>query len=123
MNKFLQIFRKKEIRNKILFILGILVVYRLVANIPIPYVDTAQLQAFFANNRFYGLLSALTGGSLAQLSIAMLALGPYISASIIMQLMTMIFPGLEEMYKREGEAGRQKFNQDRKSTRLNSIHQ
>ncbi len=94
-----------------MFVLAILVVYRFAANIPIPYVDTAQLQAFFANNRFYGLLSALTGGSLAQLSIAMLALGPYISSSIIMQLMTMIFPSLEEMYKREGEAGRAKFNQ------------
>ena len=111
MNTFLQIFRKKDIRNKVLFVLGILIVYRFVANIPIPYVNTSQLQAFFANNRFYGLLSALTGGSLAQLSIAMLALGPYISASIIMQLMTMIFPGLEEMYKKEGEAGRAKFNQ------------
>lgn len=111
MNKFLQIFKKKDIRNKVLLILGILVVYRFVANIPIPYVDTAQLQSFFANNQFYGLLSALTGGSLAQLSIVMLALGPYISASIIMQLMTMIFPALEEMYKREGEAGRAKFNQ------------
>ncbi len=111
MNKLLQIFKKKDIRNKVLFILGILVVYRFVANIPIPYVDTAQLQSFFANNQFYGLLSALTGGSLAQLSIVMLALGPYISSSIIMQLMTMIFPSLEEMYKREGEAGRAKFNQ------------
>ena len=111
MNTFLQIFRKKDIRNKVLFVLGILIVYRFVANIPIPYVNTSQLQSFFANNRFYGLLSALTGGSLAQLSIAMLALGPYISASIIMQLMTMIFPSLEEMYKREGEAGRAKFNQ------------
>src|SRR3989344_2120048 len=111
MNKFFQIFKKKDIRNKVLFILGVLVVYRFVANIPIPYVDTAQLQSFFANNRFYGLLSALTGGSLAQLSIAMLALGPYISSSIIMQLMTMIFPSLEQMYKKEGEAGRAKFNQ------------
>lgn len=111
MNILFQIFKKKEIRNKVLFVLGILVVYRLVANIPIPYVDTAQLQQFFANNQFYGLLSALTGGSLAQLSIAMLALGPYISASIIMQLMTMIFPALEQMYKKEGEAGRAKFNQ------------
>ncbi len=111
MNKFTQIFKKKDLRNKILFILFILVVYRLVANIPIPYVDTTQLKAFFANNRFYGLLSALTGGSLAQLSIAMLALGPYISASIIMQLLTMIFPSLEQMYKYEGEAGRMKFNQ------------
>ncbi|MBP9821894.1 MAG: preprotein translocase subunit SecY [Candidatus Pacebacteria bacterium] len=111
MNKFLQIFKKKDIRNKVLFILGLLVVYRFVANIPIPYVDSSQLQAFFANNQFYGLLSALTGGSLAQLSIVMLALGPYISSSIIMQLMTMIFPSLEELYKRDGEAGRARFNQ------------
>lgn len=111
MSKFLQIFRKPDLRNKILFVLGILVVYRLAANIPIPFVDAAQLQAFFANNKFYGLLSALTGGSISQLSIVMLALGPYISASIIMQLLTMIFPSLEQMYKYEGEAGRAKFNQ------------
>ncbi len=111
MSKFLQIFKKPELRNKILFVLGMLVVYRLAANVPVPFVDTAQLQAFFNNNRFYGLLSALTGGSVSQLSIMMLALGPYISSSIIMQLLTMIFPPLEQMYKHEGEAGRAKFNQ------------
>jgi preprotein translocase subunit SecY len=111
MNKFLQIFKKRDLRNKILFVLGVLVVYRLAANVPIPFVDPAQLQAFFNNNRFYGLLSALTGGSVSQLSIVMLALGPYISGSIIMQLLTMIFPSLEQMYKYEGEAGRAKFNQ------------
>src|SRR5690242_8933833 len=103
MNKFIQIFKKKDIRNKVFFVLALLIVYRLVANIPIPFVNTSQLQAFFANNQFYGLLSALTGGSLAQLSIGMLALGPYISASIIMQLLTMIFPSLEQMYKYEGQ--------------------
>src|SRR3989344_2270592 len=111
MNKFLQIFKKPDLRNKILFILGVLIIYRLAANVPIPFVDAAQLQAFFENNRFYGLLSALTGGSISQLSIVLLALGPYISASIIMQLLTMIFPSLEQMYKYEGEAGRAKFNQ------------
>src|SRR3990167_4275857 len=111
LNKFLQIFKKPDLRNKILFILGVLIIYRLAANVPIPFVDAAQLQAFFENNRFYGLLSALTGGSISQLSIVMLALGPYISASIIMQLLTMIFPSLEQMYKYEGEAGRAKFNQ------------
>lgn len=89
----------------------ILVVYRLVSNIPVPGIDTSQLQAFFENNQFFGLLSAFTGGSLSQLSIAMLGLGPYITASIIMQLLTMIFPSLEQMYKYEGEAGRMKFNQ------------
>ena len=111
MNRILQILKKPDLRNKVLFILGILAVYRLVSNIPVPYVDQTQLQAFFANNQFYGLLSALTGVSLEQLSIAMLALGPYISASIIMQLLTMVFPQLEQMYKYEGEAGRQRFNQ------------
>ncbi len=111
MSKFLQIFKKRDLRNKILFVLGVLVVYRLTANIPIPFVDVAQLQAFFNNNRFYGLLSALTGGSVSQLSVMMLALGPYISSSIIMQLLTMVFPQLEQMYKHEGEAGRAKFNQ------------
>ncbi|HWA64643.1 MAG TPA: preprotein translocase subunit SecY [Candidatus Paceibacterota bacterium] len=111
MNRFLQLFKKKELRNKILFVLGVLVVYRLAANIPVPYIDADQLRNFFANNQFYGLLSALTGGSISQLSVVMLALGPYISASIVMQLLTMIFPGLEQMYKHEGEAGRARFNQ------------
>jgi len=111
MNKFLQIFKKPDLRNKVLFVLGVLIVYRLAANVPIPFVNAAQLQSFFANNKFYGLLSALTGGSISQLSIVMLALGPYISGSIIMQLLTMIFPSLEQMYKYEGEAGRARFNQ------------
>lgn len=111
MNKIVQLFKRPELRNKVLFILGLLFVYRLLANIPIPGIDTSQLRNFFANNQFFGLLSAFTGGSLSQLSIAMLGLGPYITGSIIMQLLTMIFPKLEQMYKYEGEAGRMKFNQ------------
>ncbi|MBX4190171.1 preprotein translocase subunit SecY [Candidatus Parcubacteria bacterium] len=111
MNKFLQIFKKKELRNKILFVLFLLVVSRLISNIPIPGIDTTALAQFFANNQFFGLLSSFTGGSLSQFSIAMLGLGPYISASIIMQLLTMIFPTLEQIYKYEGEAGRARFNQ------------
>ena len=55
MNRFLQIFKKPDLRNKILFVIGILIIYRLAANIPIPFVDPSQLKAFFANNRFYGL--------------------------------------------------------------------
>src|SRR6266498_816710 len=111
MNKILQIFKRPELRNKVLFILALLAVSRLVANIPIPAVDATRLREFFAQNQFFGLLSAFTGGSLSTLSIAMLGLGPYITASIIMQLLTMIFPSLEQMYKYEGEAGRAKFNQ------------
>ena len=111
MNKLLQIFKRPDLRNKVLFILAILVVFRLISNIPIPAVDTSQLREFFAQNQFFGLISTFTGGSLAALSIGMLGLGPYITGSIIMQLLTMIFPSLEQMYKYEGEAGRMKFNQ------------
>jgi len=91
--------------------LFILVVFRLVSNIPIPAIDASRLREFFAQNQFFGLISTFTGGSLAALSIGMLGLGPYITASIIMQLLTMIFPSLEQMYKYEGEMGRMRFNQ------------
>jgi len=111
MNKILQIFKRPDLRNKVLFILALLVISRLISNIPIPAIDASRLKEFFAQNQFLGLLSTFTGGSLSSLSIGMLALGPYITGSIIMQLLTMIFPSLEQMYKYEGEAGRAKFNQ------------
>jgi len=111
MNKILQILKKPDLRNKILFIFFILAIFRLVSNIPIPAIDASRLRDFFAQNQFFGLISSFTGGSLSTLSIGMLGLGPYITASIIMQLLTMIFPALEQMYKYEGEAGRMKFNQ------------
>ncbi len=111
MDKILQIFKRPDLRNKILFILALLVVTRLISNIPIPGIDSTRLKEFFQQNQFFGLVSAFTGGSLSTLSIGMLGLGPYITGSIIMQLFTMIFPRLEQMYKYEGEAGRMKFNQ------------
>src|SRR3972149_7237058 len=111
MNKILQIFKRPDLRNKVLFIFFLLAVSRLIASIPIPAVDVSRLKDFFAQNQFFGLISSFTGGSLSTLSIAMLGLGPYITGSIIMQLLTMIFPSLEQMYKYEGEAGRMKFNQ------------
>ncbi|MDD2730679.1 MAG: preprotein translocase subunit SecY [Candidatus Portnoybacteria bacterium] len=109
--KLTQIFKIKELRNKILFVLGILVIFRLAANIPIPGIDAENLRTFFEGNQLFGLLNLFTGGAMRNLSIAMLGVSPYITASIIMQLLTMIFPKLEAMYKEEGEAGRQKFNQ------------
>ena len=109
--RILQIFKRPELRTKVFFILGLLSVSRLISNIPIPVIDASRLQEFFAQNQFFGLISAFTGGSLSTLSIAMLGLSPYITASIIMQLLTIIFPQLEQMYKYEGEAGRAKFNQ------------
>lgn len=111
MNILTKVFKIPDLRKKVLFVFGILVVYRIVANLPIPGVDSAALANFFSQNQLFGLISAFTGGALDTLSIAMLGLGPYITASIIMQLLTMIFPQLEEMYKYEGEAGRAKFNQ------------
>lgn len=110
-NKLVQIFKVQELRNKILFILGILVVFRLAANIPIPGVDQTQLAQFFQSNQLFGLLNLFSGGGLNTISIVLLGVGPYITASIIMQLLTMIIPRLEQIYKEEGEAGREKFNQ------------
>ncbi|MGC9031309.1 MAG: preprotein translocase subunit SecY [Minisyncoccia bacterium] len=109
--KLLLILKDKQIRTKILFTLFCLAVFRLLANIPVPGVDTAKLKMLFLQNQFLGLLNLFVGGALSNLSIVMLGVGPYITATIILQLLTMIFPSLEKMYKEEGEEGRQKFNQ------------
>ncbi len=109
-DKLVRIFKIKDLRNKILFILFVLVVYRLAANIPIPGVDASQIKDFFNGNQLFNFLNMFSGGGLKNISIVMLGVGPYITASIIMQLMTMIFPKLDQMNKEEGEAGRQKFN-------------
>src|SRR3989339_1691348 len=109
--KITQIFKVRELRNKILFVLAVFILFRLVANIPVPGIDAARLKSFFEGNQLFGLLNMFTGGAMSNLSIAMLGLGPYITGTIIMQLLTMIFPKLEALYKEEGEAGRQKFNQ------------
>ncbi|MFH1643118.1 MAG: preprotein translocase subunit SecY [Patescibacteria group bacterium] len=109
--KIVQIFKDKELRNKMLFILMCFAIFRLMANIPIPGVDPENLKKLFTDFQAFGLLNLFTGGALENLSIVMLGVGPYITASIIFQLLTMIFPQIEEMYKEEGEAGKQKFNQ------------
>lgn len=102
-------FSDSAIRGRILFVVAALVVFRLLAAIPIPGVDQNALAAFFANNQFFGLLNIFSGGGLSQLSIVMLGVGPYITASIIMQLSTIIFPQVKQAYHEEGEAGRAKF--------------
>lgn len=115
MSNFLQkiklIFKDPDIRKKILFVLLILVIFRIGAAIPIPGVDVERLGAFLKGNQFFGLLNLFSGGAMSRLSIVMLGVGPYITASIVMQLLTMIFPRLKEIYQEEGEEGRQKFNQ------------
>ena len=110
-NKILAILKYKDLRNRILFVLGMMLIFRIAANIPIPGVDIQKLKEFFTANQFFGLMSLFTGGALEKLSIVMLGMGPYITAIVIMQLLSLIFPRLEEMYKEEGEAGKQKFNQ------------
>jgi len=109
--KLILIFKDRQLRNKILFVLAIFAVFRLASNIPIPGIGTEELRRFFSENQFFGLLNLFVGGALSNLSIVMLGLGPYITAIIIIQLLTMIFPQLEKMYKEEGPEGRRKFNQ------------
>jgi len=105
------IFKDRQIRNKILITFFLLAIFRLAANIPVPGVNLENLKRMFLENQFLGLLNVFVGGALSNLSIVMLGVGPYITATIILQLLTMIFPQLEELYKEGGEEGRQKFNQ------------
>jgi len=111
MNRFLQIFKIKDLRNKILIVAGILIAYRLLAAIPIPGVDAARLQNYFSSNQLLGFLNFFSGGGLVTLSVVMLGVGPYITATIVMQLFTIIFPKFKEMYYEEGARGQAKFNQ------------
>jgi len=115
MNKFWEklkrIFQTKELRNKVFFVLALIVVFRIVASIPVPGVDAARLKSFLSGNQLFGLYNLFSGGGMSHLSIAMLGIGPYITAEIILELLTMVFPKLEAMHKQEGEAGRQKFEQ------------
>ncbi|MDR3581875.1 MAG: preprotein translocase subunit SecY [Candidatus Pacebacteria bacterium] len=111
MERFLQIFKVKELRNKILIVLGLLVAYRVLAAIPIPGVDAVRLQNYFNSNQLFGFFNFFSGGGLSTLSVVMLGVGPYITATIVMQLMTIIFPKMKEMYYEEGARGQAKFNQ------------
>lgn len=101
----------EAIRNRILFVIAALIMFRALAAIPIPGVDQNVLAQFFSNNQFLGLLNIFSGGGLANLSIVMLGVGPYITASIIMQLLTVMSPQIKAMQSEEGEAGRAKFMQ------------
>ena len=99
-----------EVRNKILFVLGILFIFRVAAHIPVPGVNLQALSNFFRTNQFLGLLNVFSGGGYDTFSVIMLGVGPYITSSIIFQLLTMIVPSLERLQK-EGERGQEKINQ------------
>jgi preprotein translocase subunit SecY len=111
LRKIKLVFQDKTIRKRVLFVVYALVTFRLLAAIPIPGVDTMRLESFLSENEFLGLLNIFSGGGLANLSIMMLGVAPYITGSIIMQLLTIMSPKLKALYQEEGTAGRKKFNQ------------
>ena len=107
---YIEAFKTPIFRKKLLFTLGILVLFRLTAHIPVPGVNIGLLQQFFSQNQLLSLLDMFSGGTLANFSITALGLSPYISASVMMQLLALVIPQLEELQK-EGEYGRAKINQ------------
>lgn len=106
----LNAFRIPDLRQKLLFTLGLLVVFRFIAHVPMPGVNIAALERLFENNQFIGFLNLFSGGALASFSIAAMGVYPYITASIIMQLLVPVIPRLTDISK-EGESGRNKINQ------------
>ena len=109
-NFFSKTFKSPDVRKKILITAAILVVFRLIAHIPVSGVDRTSLQALFLGSPLLSLLDVFSGGTLANFSIMALGLNPYINASIILQLLTFVVPSLEELSK-EGEYGQEKINQ------------
>jgi preprotein translocase subunit SecY len=105
-----KVFSTPELRKKILFTALVFLVFRILAHIPVPIVDTQQIQAIFTGSQFLSLLNIFSGGTLVRFSIAAVGINPYITASIIMQLAGMVFPSIKEMQK-EGESGQAKVNQ------------
>lgn len=108
--KLRQIWRARDIRNDILFVFVMLIIFRIAAHVPIPGINVTGLKEFFASNQILGLLNLFSGGGMENFSIVMLGIAPYITASIILQLLTMIVPALERLSK-EGDQGRQRINQ------------
>ena len=99
-----------DLRDKILFTFAMLLIFRFVAHVPVPGVDTQALSQAFRDQALLGFLDLFSGGALANLSVAALGVYPYITASIVMQILTPVMPGLKEL-SQEGEFGRQKINQ------------
>ncbi|MCH7597676.1 preprotein translocase subunit SecY [Patescibacteria group bacterium] len=109
--KIVLIGKDEQLRKRLLFVMGALILFRALAAIPIPGIDVVALAEFFSNNQFLGLLNIFSGGGLSNLSVVMLGVAPYITASIIMQLLTIMSPKLKAMYQEEGDLGKKKFTQ------------
>lgn len=110
LNPILNIFKIPDLRRKILITTLVIFIFRVFAHVPIPGVEMGALKKLFSENQLLGLLDLFSGGTLANFSVMALGLNPYINASIILQLLTMVFPKLEALSK-EGEYGRRKINQ------------
>jgi len=110
-NKLKLAVNDRSLRRRLGFVLFALLLFRLGASVPIPGVNLIALQRFFADNQLFNLLNIFSGGGLSNLSIIMLGIGPFITATIIMQLLTIMSPALKELYHESGEAGRKKFAQ------------
>ncbi len=104
------ILANKDLRKRILITILLVIVFRILAHIPLPGVDITGLKQYFASNQVFGMLDLFSGGSVSRFSIALLGVGPYISSSIMFQLLTMVIPSLESLQK-EGEYGTKKINQ------------
>ena len=104
-------FTDGSLLKRIIFVILGLALFRILAAIPVPGVNALQLEQFFQNNQFLSFLNIFSGGGLSSLSIVMLGVGPYITGSIVMQLLTIVFPSIKSMYQEEGEIGRKKFTQ------------
>lgn len=109
--KLRQMYAHRDLRKRLLIVLFLLVITRVLAHVPVPGVDVSQVKNFFSQNQVFGLVNLFSGGGLSNFSIAMMGVGPYITASIIMQLLTMASPKLEALQKEEGEQGRRKMAQ------------
>src|ERR1700712_3230748 len=109
-----QVYRSPDLRRRVLVVLGLLVIFRFLAHVPVPVPDNAALANFlktvFSSNKILGFADLFSGGALTNFSIIMMGVGPYINASIIIQLLTQVVPKFEALSK-EGEMGKRKLNQ------------
>ena len=109
--KIKMMFADRSLRRRILFTVFALAIFRVLATVPVPGIDTTQLNNLLSQNQLLSLFNVFSGGGLSHLSIVMLGVGPYITGSIIMQLLTILSPRLKALYQEEGEAGRKRFSQ------------
>ncbi len=109
--KIIKVFQIPDLRKRIFFVLGAFAVFRFMAKIPMPGIDSEMMQDLFNRFQMFRFADLLIGGTLDQFSIVMLGLGPYITSVIVIQLLTLVWPKLQKMYREEGDAGRQKVNQ------------